>query len=132
MRRTFDMTLDQDLDTLTSPILSDGTPVSKLIDLDRHEVSMRVLSDPEVYDIELKQLFARAWQIVAHESEVPRVNDYVTRYIGEDPVVVVRDRTNKVNVLLNVCTHRGMKVCRGDAGNDKQFKCPYHGWTSDP
>jgi phenylpropionate dioxygenase-like ring-hydroxylating dioxygenase large terminal subunit len=126
------MTLDQDLDTITSPILSDGTPVSKLIDVERHEVSMRVLSDPEIYSLELKRLFARAWTVLAHESEIPRTNDFVTRYIGEDNVVVVRDKQNKINVLLNVCTHRGMRICRPDAGNDKQFKCPYHGWTYDP
>src|SRR5579862_6486276 len=115
MRRAPHMTLDQDLDTVTSPILSDGTAVSKLIDLERHEVSMRVLSDPEIYDLELKHLFARAWTVLAHESEIPRPNDYVTRYIGEDNVIVVRDKQYKINVLLNVCTHRGMRVCRGDA-----------------
>jgi phenylpropionate dioxygenase-like ring-hydroxylating dioxygenase large terminal subunit len=123
------MSIDQELDRITGPILSDGTAVSSLVDLERHEVSMRVLSDPEIYQLELKRLFARAWTVLAHETEVPKVNDYVTRYIGEDPVIVVRGKDEKVNVLLNICTHRGMMVCRADAGNEKQFKCPYHGWT---
>jgi phenylpropionate dioxygenase-like ring-hydroxylating dioxygenase large terminal subunit len=125
------MSIDQTLDRVTGPILSDGTPLADLIDLERHEVSMRVLSDPEIYRLELKRLFSRAWTVLAHETEVPRAGDFVSRNIGEDPVIVTRGRDGAVNVLLNVCSHRGMQVCRADAGNEKMFKCPYHGWTFD-
>lgn len=111
------------------PLLSDGTGLADLVDLERHEVSIRVLTDPEIYRLELERLFARAWTVVAHESELPRPNDFVTRYVGEDPVVVIRNSRGVVNVLLNVCSHRGMKVCRPEYGNDKNLKCPYHGWT---
>ncbi|MCW2607656.1 MAG: aromatic ring-hydroxylating dioxygenase subunit alpha [Frankiales bacterium] len=123
------MTIDQDLDRITGPILSDGTPVADLFDLERHEVSMRVLSDPEIYQLELKRLFSKCWTVLAHETEISKPNDYVTRWIGEDPVIVVRSKSGEINVLLNVCSHRGMMVCRADAGNEKMFKCPYHGWT---
>lgn len=116
---------------MVESILSDGTPIRELVDIEKQEVSMRVLLDREVYELELEKLFARAWNLLAHESEVPDAGDYVTRFIGEDPVVVVRDRTGAVNVALNVCSHRGMKVCRSEAGNDRQFKCAYHGWTFD-
>lgn len=111
------------------PILSDGTPLSDLFDLENKEVSMRLLSDPEVYEIELKRLFARMWNFVAHESEVPNPGDFVLRYIGADPVIVIRQRDGEIKVLLNVCTHRGMQVCREDAGNAVKFRCPYHGWV---
>ncbi|MGH7857451.1 MAG: aromatic ring-hydroxylating oxygenase subunit alpha [Candidatus Binatia bacterium] len=111
------------------PVLSDGTPLAGLIDVEHREVSMRLLSDPEVYQLELERLFARAWAVVAHESEIPRSGDYLTRYIGEDPVIVVRGPERDIHVLLNVCSHRGMKVCRAGMGSSTQFRCPYHGWT---
>src|SRR6185503_11941707 len=31
--------------------------------------------------------------------------------------------------FLNVCRHRGNRVCRADRGNSKSFTCSYHGWT---
>lgn len=110
-------------------VLGDGTPLAELIDYDRYEVSMRVLSDRDVYDYELRNLFGKTWNLVAHESEIPEPGDYVMRYMGEDSVIVTRDKQGGINVLLNVCAHRGMQVCRAEGGKGNQFKCPYHGWT---
>jgi phenylpropionate dioxygenase-like ring-hydroxylating dioxygenase large terminal subunit len=124
------MLTQPDLGTV-GPVLSDGTPVRELVDDDRNEVSMRVLVDREIYELELEHLFARTWNLLAHETEIPNAGDFVTRYIGEDPVVVVREPSGGVNVALNVCSHRGMKVCRVDAGTARQLRCPYHGWTFD-
>lgn len=123
------MTIELDRRTITGPVLSDGTPLEDLIDLEQHEVSMRLLTDPEVFRLELERLFSRAWTVLAHETEIPEPFDYVSRDIGLDPVIVTRSRDGSINVVLNVCTHRGMQVCRAEAGNEKQFKCPYHGWS---
>jgi phenylpropionate dioxygenase-like ring-hydroxylating dioxygenase large terminal subunit len=111
--------------------LPDGTPVSDLMDYDRREIAMRVLVDPDLYRIELRQLFGRTWNVVGHVTELPNEGDFVTRYLGEDPVIVTRDRAGELQVLLNVCQHRGMQVCRSEAGNASQFKCPFHGWVYD-
>jgi nitrite reductase/ring-hydroxylating ferredoxin subunit len=111
--------------------LPDGTPISSLIDYDTREVSMRVLVDPDLYRLELQRLFGRSWNVVGHVTEILNAGDFVTRYIGEDPVIVVRDRIGDVQVLLNVCQHRGMQVCRAESGTATQFKCPYHGWVYD-
>jgi 3-phenylpropionate/trans-cinnamate dioxygenase subunit alpha len=52
-------------------------------------------------------------------------------YLGEEPVIVCRDADRRVRVFINSCRHRGMRVCRTDAGNTRTFQCPYHGWTHD-
>ena len=49
--------------------------------------------------------------------------------MGEDPVLVVRDSQGQVHAFLNVCRHRGNRLCRADAGNAERFTCAYHGWT---
>jgi phenylpropionate dioxygenase-like ring-hydroxylating dioxygenase large terminal subunit len=124
------MTLtDPDVGIDTGRVLKDGTRLADLIDRDQHEVSMRLLSDPEVYRWELDHLFAKNWVFLGHDTEIPKSGDYMMRYIGEDAVIVTRDRDAQINVLLNVCTHRGMAVCRAEGGKGTQFKCPYHGWT---
>lgn len=92
-------------------------------------VPARVLNDPELYEIEKERLFPRVWQFVAHESEMPANGDYVTRYVGEDPFIVVRDEHGQIRVLFNACRHRATQVCRVERGNASHFRCPYHGWT---
>ena len=49
--------------------------------------------------------------------------------MGEDPVLVMRDNEGRVRAFLNVCGHRGNRLCRAEAGNAATFTCAYHGWT---
>jgi phenylpropionate dioxygenase-like ring-hydroxylating dioxygenase large terminal subunit len=110
------------------PTLSDGTPVASLIDVERREISLRLFSDPDVYRAEQQWLFGRCWNIVGHDSEIPHAGDYMVRRIANDAVIVSRDRDGDVNVVLNMCRHRGMEVCRSEFGSTTSFVCPYHGW----
>jgi phenylpropionate dioxygenase-like ring-hydroxylating dioxygenase large terminal subunit len=108
--------------------LVDGTPISSLVDRDKREVSTRLFSDPEIYQLELERIFAKNWIIVGHESEISEVGDFVTRRLGDDPVIVARCRDGGIDCMLNVCSHRGALVCREEAGNSSVFRCIYHGW----
>ena len=110
------------------PYLADGTPLAALIDHDRREVAQRLFSDPEIYQWELKNIWAKSWIIVGHESEIPNPGDFVTRRIAEDPVIVTRRPDGSIDCVLNVCPHRGALVCREEAGNSPVFRCIYHGW----
>ncbi len=103
--------------------------LQQLVDRENGQVSRRVYVDRDIYEQELEQVFARCWCFLAHESQVPNPGDFIASYIGEDPVLVVRDSRGKVNAFLNTCRHRGMRVCRADEGNAAAFTCTYHGWT---
>lgn len=85
--------------------------------------------DPAIYQREMDEIFGRAWLFVGHDTMLPRPGDFVSAYMGNDPVVVVRDRSNELHVYLNRCRHRGNKVCLYDSGSAKSFRCAYHGWT---
>ncbi len=101
----------------------------ELVSKQGSQVSRRLYVDKELYELELERIFARCWCFLAHESQIPNPGDFVATYIGEDPVLVVRDSRGKINAFLNTCRHRGMRVCRADAGNAAAFTCTYHGWT---
>jgi phenylpropionate dioxygenase-like ring-hydroxylating dioxygenase large terminal subunit len=88
-----------------------------------------VYSDPALHGLERERLFSRSWQFLAHESEIPDAGDFVVRRILDDSFIVVRDEEGEIHVLLNMCRHRGMQVCRSEAGNASHFRCPYHAWT---
>src|SRR6516162_9612668 len=49
--------------------------------------------------------------------------------MGEAPILVWRDSAGKLQAFLNVCSHRGNRLCRADAGNATAFTCAYDGWT---
>ena len=103
--------------------------MERFVDLKQGLVSRRIFFDQDIYRAELERIFARCWLFLGHESQIPEPGDFVTAYMGEDPVLVCRGSDGKVRAFLNSCRHRGMKVCRADRGNARQFTCSFHGWT---
>ena len=89
-----------------------------------------VYSDPEIYAREQERIFCgRSWAYVALEAEIPTAGDFKRTYIGDKPVVVVRDDAGDVSVVENRCAHRGVQFCQAHLGHVSEFMCPYHQWT---
>lgn len=86
----------------------------------------------DIYKRELERFFYNGhWCYVGLEAEVPNAGDFKRTAIGERSVILVRDQQGRINVVENVCAHRGMRFCRERAGNRKDFYCPYHQWNYD-
>lgn len=94
-------------------------------------VHRTLYTDPMIFGEEMQRVFGGTWTYLAHESELPKPNDFVRKKLGLRPVIVTRDRTNAFHVLLNRCTHRGATVCRQESGSARRFTCPYHNWSFD-
>src|SRR5581483_6808156 len=98
------------------------------VDLEHGRISREIFVSSDVYQQELELIFARAWLFIGHESQIPNPGDFFVSRMGEESVILVRDRQSEIHVFLNTCRHRGMKVCRYDKGSTMMFTCPYHGW----
>jgi len=103
--------------------------IKSLIDPEAGLVDRRIFVDPTLYELERERVFGRCWLFLGQECEIPNPGDFVTRYMGEEPVMLCRDAHGTVRVHLNLCRHRGNRVCRADRGNTKLFTCSYHGWS---
>jgi 3-phenylpropionate/trans-cinnamate dioxygenase alpha subunit len=105
--------------------------LTKLVDWEHGLISPEIFISEEIYQKELEQLFGRSWLFLAHDSMFPNPGDFFSTYMGGDPVIIARQKDGSVKAFLNVCRHRGMKVCRAEEGNANAFMCTYHGWTYD-
>ena len=108
---------------------SKGESARAFVDFKAGTVSREIFVNADIYAQEQEQLFARCWLFVGHASQVPKPGDFFVSCMGEESVILCRDRESEIHVFLNSCTHRGMKVCRYDEGNTPVFSCPYHGWS---
>lgn len=111
------------------PIAQSIENLDELLSLEQGRMSRDVFWDKDIYEQEIERIFARCWLFVAHESQIPKAGDYVTTYMGEDNVLIVRQKDGSIKGFLNTCPHRGNKVCFADLGNARQFVCNYHGWA---
>ncbi len=94
-----------------------------------YRLDRSVFTDEALFELEMKYIFEGNWIYLAHESQIPNANDFLTLHVGRQPVVITRDKEGALHALLNVCTHRGATLCRHKKGNKSSFTCPFHGWT---
>ncbi|WP_150293424.1 aromatic ring-hydroxylating oxygenase subunit alpha [Sphingobium estronivorans] len=94
-------------------------------------VHSRLFTDPALFDLEMKLIFARTWNFLGFEADLSKAHDFVTTSIGRTPVLVTRSKDGEVGAFLNRCPHRGATVCQQEMGSARAFVCPYHAWTFD-
>ncbi|GGN40261.1 aromatic ring-hydroxylating oxygenase subunit alpha [Streptomyces fuscichromogenes] len=110
-------------------ITTTSTKKYKILDPETGALDPRIYSDETIYREEMEKVFGRSWLLIGHESLVPNPGDFFHTYMGEEPVILTRDRQGGLNAMLNVCRHRGARLTRTDDGNCASFMCVYHGWT---
>jgi phenylpropionate dioxygenase-like ring-hydroxylating dioxygenase large terminal subunit len=93
-------------------------------------VRREVYTDPRIFDVEMERIHERHWIYCGHESQVRKTGDYYTVQVGRQPMVMVRGKDGRVNVLYNRCPHRGNMICGDRHGSTGEFfRCSYHAWT---
>jgi glycine betaine catabolism A len=87
--------------------------------------------DPAIYELELENIFSRMWVCVGRaEMLPPKPGAYQVVTIGRESVIIVRNRDGVLQAFLNVCRHRGSRLCSEATGQLKgSIQCRYHAWT---
>ena len=107
-----------------------GNPQAIAALIQDDQVHRDVYIDPEIFQLEMDQLWSNTWIYVGHTSQVPKTGDYYATDIAGKPVLMVRHDDGSVRLLMNRCAHKDTKIVSDSAGNTGNFfRCPYHGWA---
>lgn len=85
----------------------------------------------ELFERELKQIFARFWMPVGRAEELGEAGGYFTWERTRIPTVMIRSVDQRIRGYYNSCRHRGAPVVRTPTGRARAFRCQYHSWTYD-
>ncbi|MBC7435021.1 MAG: Rieske 2Fe-2S domain-containing protein [Bdellovibrionales bacterium] len=93
-------------------------------------VPFDVYTDAPLAREEEKRIFrGDTWNYLCLDAELAETGSYRTTFVGETPVVVVRDGDAEVYAFENRCAHRGALIALEKSGKVDGFQCVYHAWS---
>ncbi len=107
--------------------------ISQILRERDHNLSLPqpLYNEPFLFRVDMEEVFMKEWLFVGMTCEVSTPGAYMTVEVGQNPVLVVRDRDGEVRAFHNVCRHRGSRICTAKKGKVANLTCPYHQWTYD-
>ena len=100
------------------------------IPLPGRTLSGRCYADPTLFAAEQEKIFEACWFASARTGELVGPGSFRTVAVGGESVLLVRDRRGTLGALLNVCRHRGARLCLEPSGQLRRaVRCGYHAWT---
>ena len=119
-----------------SPVLSEILDIVKIKNISKpieeaHGLPNECYTSPEYQMIEREKIFKDKWTVIGVASSVPNQGDAKPYNLLGIPLVILRDRGNKIRVFHNVCSHRGFKLLSKACTLKNVLRCPYHSWSYD-
>jgi choline monooxygenase len=102
--------------------------VSKPIE-EAHGLPNECYTSSEYLMIEREKIFKDKWSIIGIGSSVPNSGDAKPYNLLGIPLIILRDKENKIRVFHNVCSHRGFKLLSEPCSLKNVLRCPYHSWS---
>jgi choline monooxygenase len=86
-------------------------------------------TDRRFYNLELRTVFSRSWQIVGRADQVLEPGQFLTCDLAGEPILLVRGDDGVLRGFFNVCRHHAAAILTECEGRTQNLRCPYHGWT---
>ena len=94
-----------------------------------HGLPNECYTSKEYTFIERKKLFEDKWTVIGTASSLQNVGDVKPFDLLGLPLLIVRNKKNKIKVFHNVCSHRGVKLVDKPGNIRNVIRCPYHSWS---
>jgi glycine betaine catabolism A len=87
-------------------------------------------TDPGVFAREQELIFEGHWLCAARSAEIPGAGQFQVVQAGRESVLIVRQHDGGLRAFLNVCRHRGSRLCVEASGQVTRYlRCSYHAWS---
>jgi phenylpropionate dioxygenase-like ring-hydroxylating dioxygenase large terminal subunit len=88
-------------------------------------------TSPEVFPIEIQQIFRHTWLYVGHAGKIPQERSVWTVEVARCSILIVRTKEGVLKAFHNTCSHRAAPVAKINPQVKRKncLVCPYHGWT---
>ena len=80
---------------------------------------------------ERKLLFEDKWVVIGVASNLKQKGEAVPFNLLGIPLIILKDKNDKIRVFHNVCSHRGYKLLNEPCKIKNALRCPYHSWAYD-
>jgi phenylpropionate dioxygenase-like ring-hydroxylating dioxygenase large terminal subunit len=119
------------VDSPRSMAFTHSDKIKQLVAAQKQGVSLSqaFYKDSDIYNSEINNIFLKHWLFAGHVSQISRAGDYFTFEFDTESLIVLRTSAGDVKAHMNVCRHRGSKICLEQSGSLKSLTCPYHAWS---
>ncbi len=81
--------------------------------------------------IERKKIFENNWVVIGTANSLKKTGDIKIFNLLGIPLIIIKNKENKIKVFHNVCSHRGLKLIENNCSLKNIIRCPYHSWSYD-
>jgi len=99
--------------------------------VDGRALARAFYASPAVFEHDIREYWNKNWIWVGHVSQLAEPGRYFLFEYATESVIVLKDKRRQIRAHINVCRHRGSRVCLEPTGRAAVFSCPYHAWTYD-
>jgi Rieske 2Fe-2S family protein len=85
--------------------------------------------DPKLFEEDLSRVLHANWLFAGHTCEIPEPGDCFLLPVGNEELIVLRDKEGGIRAHFNVCRHRGSRIVTEPRGRSRSLVCPYHQWV---
>mgnify|MGYP000973347400 CR=1 FL=1 len=116
--------------------LSEILDIKKLMNVDKpietaNGLPNQCYTSEKYLKYERDKIFCNKWTVIGIGSSIPNVGDVKPYNLLGIPLIIVRDKSLKIRVFHNVCSHRGFKLLDKVCNLKNVIRCPYHSWSYD-
>jgi glycine betaine catabolism A len=87
-------------------------------------------ADEAIFAREQERIFSSLWFCVVRTGDLPAPGAYRTCQVARESILCVRGNDGQVRAFLNLCRHRGARLCPAESGAVKRsLRCAYHSWS---